>query len=175
MEDGVGIKGVIGEEAVPQHVGKDCLHVVGVNCRLAVEKCVGAGRSLQGERSAHRNGVVLTCQGSGRLAESEEITLQIFGDWKTGDLFLKGDKILEAQDAGDLLLTKGAVAVESEDIELTVLRGQGHWDGEQETVKLGFGKGKGSGGRGVVLGGHYQKGIGELFCFSVDGNLPFVH
>jgi len=175
VDDGIGIEGVLGEETVPQDMGENCLQVVGVNGGLTVEQGMGTGGGLQGESSAYGDSMVLTCQRPGRLAESQEITLQGVGDGKFRDLLLESDQILQAQDGGNVILAQGSVAVEFENIELTVLRRQGHRDGEEETVQLRLGQGEGSRGRGVVLGSHHQKGIGELFCFSVDGNLPLVH
>ena len=121
VDDGIGIEGVLGEETVPQDMGEDCLQVVGVNGGLAVEEGMGTGGGLQGEGSAYGDSVVLTCQRPGRLAESQEITLQGVGDGKLCDLLLEGDQIHQAQDGGNVILAQGSVAVEFENIELTVL------------------------------------------------------
>ena len=88
--------------------------------------------------------MVLPYEGPRRLAESEEVALQVFGDGERSDLFLELDQLAEGKDAGQLFLAPNFGAVKFEDVELAVLRRQSHRDGEQETIELGFRKGEGS-------------------------------
>jgi len=175
VENGFGVEGLLSQEAMAQDMRKDGLHVIGVHGAPSVEQGVCPGGRLEREGSADGDGVFLTHQGPGRLAEGEEVALQVFSDGDGGDLFLECDQFVEGNNAGELSFGSSSIAVKLENIELAVFRGKGHWNGEQEAVQLRLGKGEGPSGRGVVLGGDDQEGVRKLSGLSIDGNLSLVH
>ena len=63
-----------------QNVWEGFLNVVGVDGVLPVEESGGLRSPLEGEGSAGRDGVVLAKDGANRLAQSEKITLEGFGN-----------------------------------------------------------------------------------------------
>jgi len=175
VQDGFRIEGVLGEEAVAQDVRVDRLDVVRVHGRLAFQQGEGSSGGLKSERSTNGNGVVLPRQGSGSLAQGQEVALKIFGDGKLSNFFLKSDQVLQWEDTWGALLREGPASVKFEDIQLAGFRWEGHRNGKEKPVKLWFGQGEGSGRRGVILGGYHQERVGELLGFSINGNLPLVH
>ncbi len=83
-EQGVGIRGFLGEESVPEDEGENFLNVVGMDRALAVEECGSLGSALEGEGGPGGDGVILPESSADGLAEGEEIALQGFGNWKGG-------------------------------------------------------------------------------------------
>ena len=69
LEEGGGVGGVVGEEAVLEDVGEDGLDMVGEDGFLAVEDGVGLCRSLQGEAGPDGDRVVAAGEGADGLAE----------------------------------------------------------------------------------------------------------
>ena len=59
--------------------------------------------------------------------------------------------------------------------ELALLGRQCHWNRKKESVQLWLRKRECPGGGGVILGCHYEEGVGKFFSFSVHGHLPLVH
>ena len=175
VENGFRVGRVVGEQAVPQDVGKNSLDVIGVHGGLAVEQCVGPGGGLQREGAADGHGVILTDERPGGLAERKEVALESVGDGEGGDFLLEDDELLERENTGGVFGVGGSVAVKLENVELGFLRGQGHGNGEEEAIKLGFWKREGARGGSIVLSGDHQEGDGQGLGFAVNGDLVFVH
>jgi hypothetical protein len=175
VEKGSGIWGVVALEAVVEDVGEDELDVVWMNSRLAVEVGVCLGRALEREEGPDADGVILSDEGSGRLAEGQKVALKSVGKGENFYFLLALGEIVETDEDGALARLGLRAGLELEDVELGFFAREAHGNGEEKAIELRLGEGEGSSGGGVVLSGHDEKGIGQVLRFAIDGDLPLIH
>jgi hypothetical protein len=94
----IGVWGVLRKEAMAEDVREDFLDVIREDGGLIVEEGSSLRSSLESERGAGGDGMILPYDGSNSLAKFEKVALQGVGDGNMAGFFLKFAELVETHD-----------------------------------------------------------------------------